>query len=101
MAGVIINNIVREEKTAKQRALLDSAIFAKIQQLACKSTNLDSDCSLLANIVTLAQYIGPQVSKYAQTTQSKVDYHTYPSGPHIIIAFTAEDFAFFDKSWCH
>ncbi len=53
MVGVIINNIVKEENIAKQHAPLDSTIFAKIQQLACKSDNPDSDCSLLANIVTL------------------------------------------------
>jgi hypothetical protein len=54
MAGVIINNIIKEENIAKQRALLDSTIFAKIQQSACKSDNLDSDHSLFADIVTLA-----------------------------------------------
>jgi hypothetical protein len=37
------------------------------------------DHSLLLNIVTLSCYIGPHMSKYAQTTQSKIDYHTYPS----------------------
>jgi hypothetical protein len=40
------------------------------------------------------------VSEYAQTIQSKVDYHTYPFGRQVIKAFTAEDFAFFDKTWC-
>jgi hypothetical protein len=55
MAGVIINNIIKEEKISKQRAPLDSTIFTKIQQLAHKSNNPDSDHSFLANIVTLAQ----------------------------------------------
>jgi hypothetical protein len=54
MAGVIIHNIIKEENIAKQRAPLDSTIFAKIQQSACKSNNPDSDRSLFANIVTLA-----------------------------------------------
>jgi hypothetical protein len=40
------------------------------------------------------------VSKYAQTTQSKVDHHVYPSGHQVIKAFTAKDFSFFDKSKC-
>jgi hypothetical protein len=31
---------------------------------------------------------------------NRVDYHTYPSGHQVIKAFTAEDFAFFVKSWC-
>ncbi len=41
------------------------------------------------------------MSKYAQMIQSKVDYHTYPSGRQVIKAFTCKDFAFFKKSWCH
>jgi hypothetical protein len=101
MAGVIINNIIEEENIAKQRAPLDSTIFAKIQQLAQKSDNSDSDCSLFANIVILTQYSGPHVSKYMQRTQLKVEYHIYPSGRQVIKAFTAMDFAFFDQSWCH
>jgi hypothetical protein len=68
MAGVITNNIVKEKNIAKQCAPLNSTIFAEIQQLARKSNNPDSDHSLFANIVTLTQYIGPQVSKYVQTT---------------------------------
>ncbi len=59
MAEVIINNIIKEENIAKQCAPLDSTIFAKIQQSAQKSDDLDSDCSLVADIVTLAQYIDP------------------------------------------
>jgi hypothetical protein len=66
MAGVIINNIIKEENIEKQRAPLDSNIFAKTQQSAENSNNLNSDHSLFANIVTLVQYIGPQVSKYTQ-----------------------------------
>ena len=30
--------------------------------------------------------------EYAQTTQDKVDYHTYPSGTTVIKAFVASDF---------
>jgi hypothetical protein len=54
MAGVIINNIIKEEKIAKQRAPLDSTIFARIQQSAPKSNNLDPDQTLFANMVTFA-----------------------------------------------
>jgi hypothetical protein len=89
MAGVIINSIIKAENIAKQYAPLDSNIFAKIKQSAQKSNNLDSDQSFFA-----------KVSKYVQTAQSKANYHTYPSGCQVIKAFTAEDFAFFDKSWC-
>ncbi len=40
------------------------------------------------------------MSKYVQTTQSKVNHHIYPSGCQIIKAFTANDFACYDKSKC-
>jgi hypothetical protein len=37
-------------------------------------------------------------SEYAQTTQDKIDYHVYPSGTHIIKAFSANDFVFYNKN---
>jgi hypothetical protein len=49
-------------------------------------------------MLTLSHFIGPCVSKYAQTTQDKVDYHVYPSVTCVIKAFTANDFVFNDKS---
>jgi hypothetical protein len=42
-------------------------------------------------------YIGPCVSKYAQTSDKNVDYHVYPSGKQVIKAFIASDFTFYDK----
>jgi hypothetical protein len=49
-------------------------------------------------MLTLSRFIGPRISKYAQTTQDKVDYHVYPSGTRVIKAFTANNFVFCDKS---
>jgi hypothetical protein len=49
-------------------------------------------------MLTLSRFIGPCVSKYAQTTQDKVDYHVYPSGTRVIKAYTANNFIFYDKS---
>ncbi len=49
-------------------------------------------------MLTLSHFIGPCVSKYAKTTQDKVDYHVYPSGTRVIKALTANDFVFYDKS---
>jgi hypothetical protein len=46
----------------------------------------------------LGRFIGPCVSKYAQTSAKKVDYHTYPSGNKVIKAFSADDFVFFDEA---
>jgi hypothetical protein len=49
-------------------------------------------------MLTLFRFIGPCVSKYAQTTQDKIDYHIYPSVTRVIKAFTANDFAFNNKN---
>ena len=98
IAGTLINNLIKEENIATHRSPLDNAIFAQIQQATSTSNNPDSDHGFLLDIVTLSRYIGPRVSKYAQTTQSKIDYHPYPSGWQVIKAFIADDFAFFDAA---
>ena len=92
------SNLVKEEDIARQCNPLDSAIFAK---LLCKlnvSCSPDSEQRTLFNLVVLGCYIGPRVSKYAQTTDKNVDYHVYPSGKKVIKAFTANNFHFFDKN---
>jgi hypothetical protein len=75
MTGIIINNLIKEENVASQRSPLDSTIFAELQQAASSSHSCDSDQNLLFDILTLARFIGPRLSEYAQTTQDKVDYH--------------------------
>jgi hypothetical protein len=47
--------------------------------------------------VALGHYIGPRLSEYAQTTQDKVDHHTYPSGKTVIKAFITNDFIFYNE----
>jgi hypothetical protein len=97
MAGITINNLIKEETVASQRSPLDSTIFAELQRGASSSHSCGSDRNLLFNILTLACFIGPHISEYAQTTQDKADYHVYPSGTHVIKAFTSNDFVFYDK----
>jgi hypothetical protein len=46
--------------------------------------------------MALGCYIEPCLSKYVQTTQDKVNYHTYPSGTTVIKAFIANDFIFYN-----
>ena len=98
MPGIIINNLIKEETVASQRSPLDSTIFTELQQASSFSHSHNSDRNLLFDMLTLSRFIGPCVSEYAQTTQDKVDYHVYPSGTHVIKAFTANDFVFYDKS---
>ncbi len=65
---------------------------------ASKCKNSVSD--LLFNIVALGCYIGPCLSEIAQTTQDKVDHHTYLSGKTVIKAFITNDFIFYDERKC-
>jgi hypothetical protein len=62
---------------------------------ASKCEDLVSD--FLFNVVALGCYNGPCLSKYAQTTQDKVDHHTYLSGKTVIKAFIANDFIFYNE----
>jgi hypothetical protein len=96
MTAILLNNMLREENIARQR-VLDNEIFAELRQMAIASKCKDSVSELLFNIVALGCYIGPCLSKYAQTTQDKVDHHTYPSGKMVIKAFIANDFIFYDE----
>ncbi len=98
MADIIINILIKEETVASQHSPLDSIVFAELQCTASSSHLCNSDQNLLFNILTLALFIRPRVSEYAQTTQDKVDYHIYPSGTRVIKAFTANDFVFYYKN---
>ena len=91
-------NHKREEDIAAQQCPLNSAILAKLGTMALSSRLMDSKQNLIFDITCLGHFIDPHVSKYAQTSSNKVDYHTYPSGNKVIKAFTADDYAFFDES---
>ncbi len=98
LAGIAINNLIKEENIARLCKSLDNAIFAEIQHAVRLSHSINSNCSLLFGVLTLAHFIGPHVSEYAQATQDNVDYHTYPSGTQVIKAFMAHDLNFQDKN---
>ncbi len=95
--AILLNSMLREEDIAWQCAPLNNEIFAKLRQMAIASKCKDSVSDLLFDVVALGCYIGPCLSKYAQTTQDKVDHHTYPSGKTVIKAFIANDFIFYDE----
>ncbi len=99
MTAILLNNMLREEDIARQCAPLDNKIFAKLRQTAIASKFKDS-VNLLFDVVALGHYIRPRLSKYAQTTQDKVDHHSYPSGKMVIKAFIANDFIFYDEKKC-
>jgi hypothetical protein len=100
MTAILLNNMLREEDIAGQRAPLDNNFFAKLCQMATASKCEDSVSDLLFDVVALGCYIGPRLSEYAQTTQDKVDHHTYPSGKMVIKALIANDFIFYNEKKC-
>jgi hypothetical protein len=100
MTAILLNNMSREEDIVRQCAPLDNEIFAKLCKMATASKCKVSVSDLLFDIVALCCYIGPHLSKYAQTTQDKVDHHTYPSGKTVIKAFIANNFIFYNKRNC-
>jgi hypothetical protein len=87
MTAILLNNMLREEDIVRQCAPLDNKIFAKLRRIAIASKCEDSVSDLLFDVVALGRYIGPCLSEYAQTTQDKVNHHTYPSGKMVIKGF--------------
>jgi hypothetical protein len=97
MTAILLNNMLREEDIARQRAPLDKKNLVKLLQMATARKCEDSVSDLLFDIVALGCYIGPRLSEYAQTTQDKVNHHTYSSGKMVIITFVANDFIFYNE----
>ncbi len=94
---MLLNNMLWEEDIARQPAPLNNKIFAELRRTAIASKCKDSVSDLLFDVVALGCYIGPCLSEYAQTTQDKVDHHTYTSGKMVIKAFIANDCIFYDE----
>ena len=97
MAGILINNLIKEEDIARQRSPLDSKMYAEMLRRSNASLSLDSEHRTLFDATTIGRYLGPRVSEFAQTTDKTVDYHVYPSGRRVIKAFIANDFQFIDE----
>jgi hypothetical protein len=98
ISGIFINNLVKEEENARQRSPLDNAIFAELLRRLNVSCSPDLEQRTLFDITAISRYIGLRMSEYAQTTDKIVDYHVYPSGKHVIKAFIANNFQFFDRN---
>ncbi len=63
MAGILINNLVREKDITKQHTLLDSDMFAKLLCKSKVSCSPDLEQSTLFDLAALGCHIGPRVSK--------------------------------------
>jgi hypothetical protein len=96
MAGILINNLIKEEDIARQRSPLDSKMYAEMLGRSNVSRSLDSEHCTLFDATTIGRYLGIHVSEFAQTTDKTVDYHVYLSGRQVIKSFIANDFQFID-----
>ena len=63
MTAILLNNILREEDIARQRAPLDNKKISELRQMATASKCKDSVSDLLFNVVALGCYIGPRLLK--------------------------------------
>jgi hypothetical protein len=97
MTAILLKNMLREEDIARQRALLDSKNFVELCPTATASKFKDSVSDILFDVVALDCYIRPCLSEYAQTTQDKVNHHTYPSCKTVIKTFIANNFIFYNE----
>ena len=88
IGNIIVTNLSKEENVCQLWKSLDARIFATIQRMALNTKSDDSKLSLLLDVTTLSCYVGPCMSKYTQTKWDRVDHHTYPSGNHVVKAWT-------------
>ncbi len=57
MAGILINNLIKEEDIARQCSLLDSNIYAELLQRSNVSCLLDSEQRTLFDVTTIGCYL--------------------------------------------
>lgn len=96
-AIVLLKNLEAEENIANQRSPITKEIYVELLERGEKA-EVGSEDWLLAKFTSVAKIIGPRASEFAQKTQSKVDFHKYPSGKTVVKAFTRADFTFYDKN---
>eukprot|EP00985_Skeletonema_marinoi_P012069 scaffold5758_cov69-Skeletonema_marinoi.AAC.4 len=92
----LILNLAAQETIANQREPLTNPIMAKLLEMA-RDSHPNSAIRAVANVAAICRYLGCRVSEYAQKTQTKIDYHVYPSGLRVIKAFLLTDWVFFDE----
>jgi hypothetical protein len=72
MAANLANNLLKVEDLARHHSPFENSIFAVLQQMSETSCDKDLVNNLLFDIVALGRYIGPCLSKYAQTSQDLI-----------------------------
>jgi hypothetical protein len=93
----IINAIEAKEDIANQRSPITNKMFTQMGANAA-SLPQDSIDQVMFDFFCLVRICGFGMAEYAQTTQTKVNYHEYPSGKRVIKAFLSTDWVFRDKN---
>jgi len=86
----------KEENIAKQRSPLTKEMFAWMVSLG-KASPINSAISVLYDWFCVIRIGGFRCAEYAQTKQTSIDVHEYPSGRKVVKAFTAADWTFYAK----
>jgi len=86
----------KEENVAKQRSPLTKEMFARMVLIG-KTSPINSAKAVLYDWFCVIRIAGFRCAEYAQTKQTSVDIHEYPSGRKVVKAFTAPDWTFYAK----
>jgi hypothetical protein len=78
----------KEEVVAKQRSPITKEMFAALI-LRGKEANANSIIAVVYDWFCIIYICGFRCAEYAQTKQTTVDIHQYPSGTQVIKAFTS------------
>ena len=96
-AVTVLKNLSAEEDVANRRGPITKAMYTEVVRLG-QSEAVGTELWLLAKIASLAKVVGPRASEFAQSTQSRVDVHRYPSGKKVVKAWIRKDWLFYDKA---
>lgn len=86
----------KEENVAKQRSPITKEMFARMISLG-KASPVNSANAVLYDWFCVIRIGGFRCAEYAQSKQTLVDLHQYPSGRKVVKAFTAADWTFYAK----
>lgn len=86
----------KEENVAKQRSPLTKEMFAHMVMKG-KSSPINSAMAVLYDWFCVIRIAGCRCAEYAQTKQTSIDVHEYPSGRKVVKAFMAADWTFYAK----
>ena len=94
--AILYRNLRAEEDIARRRQPLLPTTAAKIIAAGSAAPS-NSKTALISDLLILARLVGPRAAEIVQRTNSKADYHTYPSGKTVVKSLCHDNFTFFDR----